>query len=213
MNEATTPPAGPRALANRRRILEQAGVELLRNPGASMEDIAAAAGIVRRTLYGHFPTREALVEGILDQAFVQIESALTEVDLTRPPAVASAATTIRLWAVGDEFCLLFRLMGDDIRPRVIERLAPVREVAEKLIEAGKRQGVFSDHLPTPILARVLPEMVIAMLQAHADGDWPDEHAAEAAARACLIAQGMPPADAADAAREAADSLRPAALSS
>lgn len=211
MNEATTPPAGPRALANRRRILEQAGVELLRNPGASMEDIATAAGIVRRTLYGHFPTREALIDGILDQAFDQIEFALTQVDLDRPPAVASAAMTIRLWAVGDEFCLLFRLMGNDIRPRVIERLAPVREVAETLIEAGKQQGVFSDHLPTAILARVLPEMVIAMLLAHADGDWPDDDAAEAAARACLIAQGMTPLDAAAAATEAAESLRPATV--
>jgi len=44
-----------RADVNRRRILDVALAELLRDPDASMDQIARAAGVVRRTVYGHFP--------------------------------------------------------------------------------------------------------------------------------------------------------------
>lgn len=198
----TTPPAGPRALANRRRILEQASAELLRNPGATMEDIAVAAGIVRRTLYGHFPTREALLDGILDSAFEQVDRALDQVDLGAAPEVAAASITLGLWAVGNDFCLLLRLTDENLRPRVRERLAPVRDIVAGLTAAGQQHGVFADHLPPEVLARILPEVVIALLEAHTDGAWTAEDAAGAAARACLVAAGMT-ADAATAVVHAA----------
>jgi AcrR family transcriptional regulator len=70
-----TPRDGSRADLNRRRILDVALVELLRDPDASMDQIARAAGVVRRTVYGHFPSREALISALLDGAVEMVAAA------------------------------------------------------------------------------------------------------------------------------------------
>lgn len=67
-----------RADTNRRRILDVALAELLRDPDASMDQIARAAGVVRRTVYGHFPSREALVAALVDDAVLAVEAAQSE---------------------------------------------------------------------------------------------------------------------------------------
>src|SRR6185295_10257078 len=61
-------PQRSHARTNRARILAAARDELSRNPDASIEDIARAAGVVRRTLYGHFANRQALVAALADEA-------------------------------------------------------------------------------------------------------------------------------------------------
>ncbi len=64
------PPAQPRrshARSNRVRLLAAAREELGRDPDASLDEIARAAGVVRRTLYGHFPNREALIDALADR--------------------------------------------------------------------------------------------------------------------------------------------------
>ncbi|MFF2083993.1 TetR/AcrR family transcriptional regulator [Nocardia sp. NPDC058176] len=202
---APNPPlvAGPRALANRQRILAVAGEELLRDPAASMEDIAAAAGMVRRTLYGHFPTREALIEGLLDQAFEQVDRALDIIDTRRPPARAVADLTIALWAVGDEFRLLLRLDEAQSCVRMTDRLGPVRSMVVALIKRGQSDGIFTDDLPPEAVARVLTAMVLALLNARNDGEWVGAGAAEVAARTCLISVGVERNAAVEIARTAA----------
>src|SRR3954471_23210117 len=64
-----------RADANRRRILDVALAELLRDPDASMDQIARAAGVVRRTVYGHFPSREVLISTLVDGAVEALAAA------------------------------------------------------------------------------------------------------------------------------------------
>ncbi|WP_316574873.1 TetR/AcrR family transcriptional regulator [Nocardia canadensis] len=187
---STTAGLGPRALANRRRIIAVAGDELLRNPLASMEDIAAAAGMVRRTLYGHFPTREALIDGMLDEAFEQVDRALDSIDTAQPPARAIADMAVALWAVGDGFQLLLRLEEAGSRARMTDRLAPVRARLVTLIAAGQADGTFADHLPPAAVSRVLTALVLALLNAHSDGEWVDADAARDAALACLLATGV-----------------------
>ncbi|TCJ88050.1 TetR/AcrR family transcriptional regulator [Nocardia alba] len=205
---STTVGLGPRALANRRRIVAVAGVELLRNPFASMEDIAAAAGMVRRTLYGHFPTREALIDGMLDEAFEQVGRALDGIDTTQPPARATADMTVALWAVGNEFQLLLRLDEAGSRARMTDRLAPVRARLITLIAAGQADGTFAVHLPPAAMARVLTVLVLALLNAHSDGEWVAAEAARDAAVACLIAVGVDRPGAAEIAQSAAEAARP-----
>jgi len=54
--------------ANRARILAVAQRELGRNPDTTLEDIALATGVVRRTVFGHFPGRPALLEAVAQEA-------------------------------------------------------------------------------------------------------------------------------------------------
>jgi TetR/AcrR family transcriptional regulator, mexCD-oprJ operon repressor len=75
------------ARRNIERILEAAEVCLARNPNASMNDIAAEAGLGRVTIYGHFASRQVLVEAVVHRVLAAANAALDEVDLTGgPPA-------------------------------------------------------------------------------------------------------------------------------
>ena len=49
------------AAKNRTALLDAARVELNRDPDASLDTIAAAARLSRRSVYGHFPSRDALI--------------------------------------------------------------------------------------------------------------------------------------------------------
>jgi AcrR family transcriptional regulator len=55
------------AAANRNRIIEAAITAFAADPDASMDDVAKAAGVVRRTVYAYFDSREALINGIVDE--------------------------------------------------------------------------------------------------------------------------------------------------
>jgi AcrR family transcriptional regulator len=69
------------ARANRGRILEVARQALTSDPGASLNQIAKAAGIGAGTLYRHFPNREALLAAVYHQevqALVQLAPALLD---------------------------------------------------------------------------------------------------------------------------------------
>jgi AcrR family transcriptional regulator len=64
---SATPPRAD-ARRNTRRLLEAATRILGENPQATMEDIAAATEIHRSTIYRRYPTREALIDALLESA-------------------------------------------------------------------------------------------------------------------------------------------------
>jgi serine phosphatase RsbU (regulator of sigma subunit) len=55
------------ATRNRERILDAAGKLLAQSPGASLGEIATAAGVSRSTIYRHFAGREGLVEEVQER--------------------------------------------------------------------------------------------------------------------------------------------------
>ncbi|MFJ9824902.1 TetR family transcriptional regulator [Streptomyces sp. NPDC101160] len=63
------------ARSNRARILATARQELGRNPDTTLEELARASGVVRRTLFGHFPGRAALLEALAEEAAETLQAA------------------------------------------------------------------------------------------------------------------------------------------
>ena len=49
-------------------LLEAAFARPAEDPDAGLDAVARAAGLSRRTVYGHFPSREALVTALADRA-------------------------------------------------------------------------------------------------------------------------------------------------
>ncbi|MBC9711432.1 TetR/AcrR family transcriptional regulator [Streptomyces sp. TRM66268-LWL] len=195
VSPSTAPQDRPsRADSNRRRILEVARTELLRNPDASMDQIARAAGVVRRTVYGHFPSREALIVAIADGAIEAIGEALAAEpgDPAGDPAGTLARHTLAVWQVADRYRLLVSLAQrsgtmEDIR----DRLAPHREHLTELLQQGLDQGVFTSPLPAAALALVQEQVLFGLMQAVNDGFLDAEKAGPAAAVTSLTAAGVP----------------------
>ncbi|MFF1296086.1 MULTISPECIES: TetR/AcrR family transcriptional regulator [unclassified Streptomyces] len=182
-----------RADANRRRILDVALAELLRDPDASMDQIARAAGVVRRTVYGHFPSREALVSTLVDGA-VEAVAAADEAGRgdVEDPAESLAASILAVWEVADRYRILVALAQRSVTMQGIrERLAPVREASEDLLRRGLEAGVFASPLPVPALAYVHEQLVFAVMEAVNDGLLAPEEAGRSAAVTVLTAAGVP----------------------
>src|SRR6478736_2953167 len=94
----------------RDRILDVALDVLAENPDAAMGEIASAAGVVRRTVYGHFPSRLDLIRTLTERAVTEMTAVLTEVNAAGGEADAAwAAFIARLWPVAHRYRVLLAL--------------------------------------------------------------------------------------------------------
>ncbi len=182
-----------RADANRRRILDIALAELLRDPDASMDQIARAAGVVRRTVYGHFPSREALIGTLVDGAVEAVAAAhAAGREGTEDLAQAVAGSVLAVWEVADRYRILVALAQRSVTVQGIrERLAPVRAACAELLQRGLDEGVFVSPLPAPALAYVHEQMMFAVMEAVNDGLLDAEEAGRSTAVTVLTAAGVP----------------------
>jgi AcrR family transcriptional regulator len=144
------------AQQNVERILEAAIGCLGHNPDASMAEIAKCAGVGRVTLYGHFPSRENLVEAALMRLLARGEEALREVDLSADPDRALEALIDSSWLLTAQAGALLEAAQSLLPPGRVHELhaEPERRVID-LIERGRAEGVFRDDLPVAWLANVL----------------------------------------------------------
>ncbi|MFD9325090.1 TetR/AcrR family transcriptional regulator [Streptomyces sp. NPDC060065] len=179
-----------RTRLTRDRILEAARQELGRDPDSSVGDIAEAAGVVRRTVYGHFSGRAALVEGLVEDAAWALRQALAvPEDRASDVVTALARFVLAVWPVGDRYRMLLRLAPQDLgAERVAEVLAPARDTATAIIARGQRQGVFQASIPPGPLSRALEGHLLGLLECVNAGTWTDD--GTRAATAALIAMGV-----------------------
>jgi AcrR family transcriptional regulator len=75
-----------------------------------MGGIASAAGVVRRTVYGHFPSRLDLVRALTERAVAEMTAVLSDVSGSGVAADAAWAGFIaRLWPVAHRYRVLLAL--------------------------------------------------------------------------------------------------------
>jgi TetR/AcrR family transcriptional repressor of mexCD-oprJ operon len=129
--------------------------------GASMADVAAAAGVARATVYRYFPTRQALLERLAAVAVEDAGARLAETQLQKVRAEEGVTRAVRaLLEVGDYFTVLAR---ERVRPDPEEYesrlIAPLRQ----LFEQGQATGVFRDDIPTDWLTNALVDLVVSVV--------------------------------------------------
>ncbi|WP_028807600.1 TetR family transcriptional regulator [Streptomyces canus] len=179
------------ARSNRARILATARQELGRNPDITLEELARASGVVRRTLFGHFPGRAALLDALAEEAAEALQATVAVgAGVTEPADRALAHFTLELWPVGDRYRMLLALARRDLgMDRVAGILKPARVRVTAIVEQGQRDGIFHSHLSAPVLSAGLEAMTVALLEEVNTGALEDDGTRVAVTT--LIAAGVP----------------------
>ena len=148
--------ARQRALTDtRNRILDVALEVLGENPDAGMGDIASAAGVVRRTVYGHFPTRTDLVRTLAQRAVDEVAAALAEANASNGAAEEVWVDFIaRLWPLARRYRVLVALRRGEYGEEIHALLGSVDVVLADLVQRGQDEEVFGRHLPANLLSQV-----------------------------------------------------------
>lgn len=152
-------PKAARASAPRRRradaersveaILE-AGLEALASdPDSSMSEIARRAGVVRATVYVHFPTRTALLDAVMEHAVAQVAEATRSAEPHRGEPEEALQRVLRAtWHKLSDFHALLAINTSRLSAKELHRRhQPVMTLFVPLIERGQRKGSFRSDLP------------------------------------------------------------------
>ena len=159
----------PRLRADARRnveaILDAATECLAADPDASVNQIAAAAGVGRMTLYGHFRTRADLVRHVVARAVEHAEETLSRLPESGDPLDDLTHVIEASWSTVSRQRNILRaaqreLSGEQLRgshDRVMRRL-------DALIARGRRSGAFRTDVPK----RWLTAVAYSLMHAAAD---------------------------------------------
>src|SRR5688572_27798519 len=147
MAKRTTPleaPAPRRRRADAERsvaaILDAALQALASDPDSSMSEIARRAGVVRATIYVHFPTRESLLDAVMKHAVADVADATRAAEPQRgEPREALERVLRATWRELDRFHALLainttRLSAEELHRRhlpVLDQFAPLIERGQK----------------------------------------------------------------------------------
>ncbi|TDO30178.1 TetR family transcriptional regulator [Kribbella sp. VKM Ac-2527] len=182
------------AVENRERILQVGRQVLAASPDASLADIAQAAGVVRRTVYAHFPTREALLQTVAEEAAASVRDVLASLDTGDKPAETLARFVVNAWPVVDRYRLLVDLTTQNVAPDgVRDALAGIRADVVRLMRRGQEEGDFTAEVTAEVLAYTQQSLMLGLLAAVTDGVLDESEAAHTAAMLALQAVGVPTA--------------------
>jgi TetR/AcrR family transcriptional repressor of mexCD-oprJ operon len=168
------------------RIIDGATAALADNPSASMTEIAERSGVVRATLYRHFPAREDLFRAIYRSALANIDAAIKAAEPERGTAIEALEREIEalVGVIGRYRTLVEqRLDFPDLRPEADATFTPFYA----LVKRGQEQGSIRDDLPAPWLATVVIMLCVSAVRSTDLGELKSTEAATAAKRTILAA--------------------------
>jgi AcrR family transcriptional regulator len=156
-----------------RAILEAAERVLAEEPGASMEQIATAAGVARTTIHRRFANRQALIEALASSAARQLARAVDDGRPdTAPPLVAMHRITANVLQVKSAWAFALELpAGPDSEAALLHQ-----DIARSCIAVLKRaqdDKLIDEAADLDWVRRVYYALIGESLHGNADGADPD----------------------------------------
>lgn len=151
------------ATENREALLAAARIELNIDQDASLETIAARAGLSRRAVYGHFATRDDLLRELVTTGSARIAALLADID-DEDPVLRLALIGSHLWREVEDIRVMtvFAVRGP-LQRHTTAGLAPVRARVTSAIAEGVAAGRMRDDIPVARLARLVEDAVLSAL--------------------------------------------------
>ena len=161
-------------------ILDAAVDALAGDPDVSMAEIARRAGVVRATIYVHFPTREALIAAVTARAIAEATDAI---QATAPsegdPADALARMLSASWQTLGRYHGLVHI-NSRLGPEHMHALhQPILRLIRPLLKAGQASGAFNPDLPLDWMLIVMLELIHAASREVTTGRLPADKAERA----------------------------------
>jgi AcrR family transcriptional regulator len=134
---------------------------LASDPDASMAEIARRAGVVRATIYMHFPTRESLLDAVMEQATSQVAEAIRSAEPGRgDPAEALERVLLATWRQLSEFHNILQINMNRLSAKELRRRhLPMTTQIVPLLERGQAEGVFRSDVSAEWLIAVVRAIV------------------------------------------------------
>ena len=130
------------------RILDAAVDALAGDPEARRAEVARRAGVVRATVYVHFPTREALIAAVTERAMSEVVQAVDAAEPGRgDPAAALCRVITEAWRTLGRYHSLIELNTRLPQAELHQRHQSVLATLQPLIERGQRAGAFRRDVP------------------------------------------------------------------
>jgi AcrR family transcriptional regulator len=173
-------------------ILDAATDALAGDPDATMADIALRAGVVRATIYVHFPTREALIAAVTDRAIAESTDALKAVKLEEgEPDDALVRALTASWRTLARYHPLVQI-NTRLAPEELHALhQPVLRLIRPLLKRGQEAGLFNRELPVDWMLVVILELIHAASRSVSTGALTDSKAQRALIATTLGALSAP----------------------
>ncbi|MEJ7793311.1 MAG: TetR/AcrR family transcriptional regulator [Gaiellaceae bacterium] len=174
-------------------VLDAALDALASDPDSSMSEIARRAGVVRATIYVHFPTREALLDAVMERSVADVAEAMRGAEPQRGEPVEALERVLRAtWRELARFHALLaintaRLSAEELRRRHV----PMLDQLQPLVKRGQKQGAFRNDLPVAWHLAVIRAIVHTASHESQGGRIPESEA-EAAMLSTALSAISPP---------------------
>ena len=142
-------------------ITEAALEALASDPDLSMAEIARRAGVVRATIYMHFPTREALLDAVMEHATAQVAEATRQSEPERgEPKEALERVLLATWRQLSQFHNILQININRLSAKELHRRhLPITTQIVPLLERGQADGVFRSDVSALWLIAVVRAIV------------------------------------------------------